>query len=76
MPGDWHATGGAIPTLTAEQAAAVDGDHRRRCATGAFAPFLLHGVTGSGKTEVYLRVIADGARARARPRSCSCPRSR
>lgn len=40
--------------LTLEQAEAV----RAICAhCNAFQPFLLHGVTSSGKTEVYLRVI-------------------
>jgi primosomal protein N' (replication factor Y) len=44
----------AGPPLHAEQQAAVD------AITGAqgFAPFLLDGVTGSGKTEVYLTAIA------------------
>lgn len=52
---------GSVPTLTDEQAAAVEALD----VTG-FAARLLHGVTGSGKTEVYLRLIA---RARARGRS-------
>ncbi|MFM0020806.1 primosomal protein N' [Paraburkholderia azotifigens] len=43
-----------LPTLTDEQTAAVEAIRDAQ----SFAPFLLHGVTGSGKTEVYLRALA------------------
>ena len=43
------------PALTDQQAEALDAI---RAAQG-FAPFLLHGVTGSGKTEVYLHALAS-----------------
>jgi len=41
---------------TAQSAALQSLEHALM--TGAFATFLLHGVTGSGKTEVYLRAAA------------------
>ncbi len=42
------------PVLNPDQARASEAI---RAALGRFAPFLLNGVTGSGKTEVYIRII-------------------
>ncbi len=44
--------------LTADQSAALQ-SIQSALQTGSYRPFLLYGVTGSGKTEVYLRAAAE-----------------
>ena len=44
--------------LNQDQQAALR-EIKRGMAGGRYAPYLLHGVTGSGKTEVYLQAIAE-----------------
>jgi len=50
-----NATAQPVPTLTAEQKQVL----RELRGMQGFSPALLHGVTGSGKTEVYLNVMQD-----------------
>ncbi len=52
---DPHRSG---PTLTSEQAAAGQ-DLRDAVKSGGYQPFLLDGITGSGKTEVYFEAISE-----------------
>ncbi len=58
MPDPDHAP----PVLEAAQAEAA-GTIAEAVTAGGFAPFLLEGVTGSGKTEVYFEAVAAALRA-------------
>lgn len=51
---------GSAPQLNADQQAALD---VLLAQPGGFQPWLLHGITGSGKTEVYLQRIAHSLAA-------------
>ena len=51
-------------TLTDEQATALERLRRARGRAARFTSALLHGVTGSGKTEIYLRLAARRPRRR------------
>jgi primosomal protein N' (replication factor Y) len=66
LEGDATGASPAPPALTDEQSDALR-DLEPALTGGGFATYLLHGVTGSGKTEVYLsaieRVVARGLEA-------------
>jgi primosomal protein N' (replication factor Y) (superfamily II helicase) len=49
------------PTLTDEQAILIETVRENR--PKGFIPYLLTGVTGSGKTEVYMRLVADAVKS-------------
>jgi primosomal protein N' (replication factor Y) len=55
-----EATRAAPPTLNEHQSRAFE---VLAGALGSYATFVLQGITGSGKTEVYLRLIAEARRA-------------
>ncbi len=57
--------GAAIPVMTGEQAYAwerIHGAFQELAQGKPVKPFLLQGVTGSGKTELYLRAVEEAAR--------------
>ncbi len=54
--------GRTVVALSGAQTAALE-EINRCLGSGEFSPCLLHGVTGSGKTEVYLRAIEEALRA-------------
>lgn len=51
-----HITPPVLPAPTEEQAHAIT---RILSGIGKYTPVLLHGITGSGKTEIYLRITAE-----------------
>jgi primosomal protein N' (replication factor Y) len=56
----------SAPSLTADQAnvwAALESDIHSLAEGGSVPPVLLHGVTGSGKTEIYLRAVEETLKA-------------
>ncbi|HEX7128989.1 MAG TPA: primosomal protein N' [Rhodanobacteraceae bacterium] len=59
VSGEWRVRPGAHP-LTAEQRAAIE---PMLAAESGFRAWLLEGVTGSGKTEIYLELIERALRA-------------
>ncbi|MFN8472087.1 MAG: primosomal protein N' [Anaerolineae bacterium] len=52
----------APPTLTEDQARAWASIEAAMRGENTARPFLLHGVTGSGKTEIYLQAVAEALR--------------